>query len=154
MPLARRWAQLGAAIRCKADDRGAVSSPSKGSPAFFFLGRAIAWLSILAIGVLSLLPAEDIVRTNLGGHSEHVLAYATTTLFVSASYRAGSWFRVPSALSAYAALLEFLQQFSPGRTAGIDGVFFSLMGIALGVCAFRIGRGVLVWWQGPPRRAS
>ena len=53
--------------------------------------RPISWGCIILIAVLSLLPAEEMVRTNLGGHVEHVTAYAGTTFLLCFSYPGCKW---------------------------------------------------------------
>jgi len=52
-----------------------------------------SWLKLVAgmatagcvgmIGLLSLMPAEKVARTSLGGHVEHVLAYFVTAWIAS-----------------------------------------------------------------------
>ena len=45
-----------------------------------------AWGCVVAIAVLSLLPAQELVRTGLGGHIEHAVAYAGTAFTVALAY--------------------------------------------------------------------
>jgi len=99
---------------------------------------AAAWTLIVAIGVLSLLPKEEMVRTGLGGHIEHVLAYAGTAAVVAYAYgvRRAPVFTV--GLIAYAGVLEFLQRFSPGRVSSIEDFAFSAIGVLLGLALFAI----------------
>ena len=40
--------------------------------------RLPAWGCVILLAVLSLLPAEEMVRTGVDGHLEHVIAYAGT----------------------------------------------------------------------------
>jgi hypothetical protein len=67
------------------------------------------------LAVLSLLPAEERVRTRLGGHIEHAIAYVGTALLLGLSYPAWDWKRIAAALVIYAGILDLLQNFSPGR---------------------------------------
>ena len=89
-----------------------------------------------ALGVLSLLPAEEMVRTGLNGQAEHVMAYAGTGLLSALAWpRFGRW-RVAAALVAYAGALELGQHLSPGRhPAWIDWLASSSGALAGVWCA-------------------
>jgi hypothetical protein len=65
------------------------------------------------IAVLSLLPAEDMVRTGLGGHIEHAAAYAGTALLAGVGFSRHGLGRIAAMLVVYAGVLEPLQHFSP-----------------------------------------
>jgi VanZ family protein len=94
-------------------------------------GRLAAWTCIAVIAVLSLAPSETMVRTGAGGHVEHAVAYAGTTLLAAAMF--GRWGRVVAGLLVYAAVLEMLQHFSPGRTCSLVDYLFSAFGVVTGV---------------------
>jgi len=93
--------------------------------------RFMTWVCVLAIAVLSLMPADLMVRTGFEGRIEHFVAYAGTMMTAGFGYgmqRGGLPKMV--ALCAYAAVLEVLQNFSPGRhpslldfAASCSGVF-------------------------------
>jgi VanZ family protein len=95
--------------------------------------RIAAWCCILATAALSLLPAENIQRSSIGGHVEHVLAYAVTSIFVALAYPAWRLAWILAALMVYAASLEYLQHFSPGRSPSILDFTFSGLGICGGL---------------------
>jgi VanZ family protein len=98
--------------------------------------RALAWCAVAVVGVLSLLPSKQVVRTSLDGHIEHVLAYAGTAFLLSLAYRDRSKLALCAAMITYAGALEYLQQFSPGRTSQFADFAFSSVGIICGlVCA-------------------
>ena len=105
--------------------------------------RACAWLCIAAIAILSLLPGASIQRSDLGGHAEHVLAYAGTATVFSFAYRMLGPHRTFLMLTACAACLEYLQRFSPGRTSSFFDFLYSMAGVALGVAVFLLGRSVM-----------
>jgi VanZ family protein len=90
-------------------------------------------LCVLAIALLSLLPADRITRTTLGGHLEHVFAYLATASIAGMAYRERPLAQVVLALIAYAGSLEFLQRFPPGRSSSLEDFVFSALGIALGI---------------------
>lgn len=81
--------------------------------------RFAAWGCNAAVAVLSLTPSEQMLRTGLSGHVEHVLAYAATALITAMAFSERGLSRIALALLVYAGGLEFLQRFSPGRTSSI-----------------------------------
>ena len=97
-------------------------------------GLRFAALGCMAlIAVLSLLPAEDMVRTGLGGHIEHAAAYAGTALLVGFGFSRYGLGRIAAMLVVYAGVLEPLQHFSPGRHPGLDGWLASSFGVLVGI---------------------
>ena len=109
----------------------------------YLLGRKIAlrvaaWTCIFAIAVLSLAPTKTIPRTGVGGKLEHVIAYAIATFLTALAYNDG-W-RVIISFLSYAGVLEFLQQFSPGRMSSVGDYLFSAVGIGIGVAVFALLR--------------
>ena len=97
--------------------------------------RVAAWFCIGVIGVISLLPGADVapVRTSMGGHVEHLLTYAVTSLITTIAYLDHSRFKIAGWLILYAAGLELLQRYSPGRLSSFEDLAFSTAGILLGV---------------------
>jgi VanZ family protein len=92
-------------------------------------------ICILLLAVLSLLPAEEMVRTRLSGHIEHAMAYAATTLLLRLGYGRWGWLQPAAALVCYAGILEHMQHFSPGRHPGVDDWVASSIGVVLGSAA-------------------
>lgn len=91
--------------------------------------RSLTWCCVVLLGVLSLLPAEDMVRTGAPSQLEHFLAYAATGAVAMAAYGVSHGrMRIFAALWAYAALLEYLQHFSPGRQPAIEDFAASALG--------------------------
>lgn len=102
---------------------------------------AAAWSCIVTIAILSLLPGEEMVRTDLGGHAEHVFGYSITALIVAYAYHSIPPYRLFGALIFCAACLEYLQRFSPGRNSRLVDFAFSALGVAVGAAIFfGIGR--------------
>lgn len=78
--------------------------------------RILTWGCVCLLALLSLLPAQEMVRTGIPGGLEHFLAYAGSASIATAAYgRKCGPMRVIGFLGAYAGLLEWLQHFSPGR---------------------------------------
>jgi VanZ family protein len=91
--------------------------------------------AILALAVLSLLPGAARPHTGASGNLEHLLAYTgAAALLVLAFPVARSW-RAAAALAVMAAVLEILQLWIPGRSAGLDNWAFSSLGAGLGALA-------------------
>jgi len=97
--------------------------------------RVTAWFCIGVIGIISLLPAAEVapVRTSIGGHGEHLLTYAVTTLITVLAYLDQSRAKIGGSLILYAAALEFLQRYSPGRLSSLEDLAFGTAGIILGL---------------------
>ena len=105
--------------------------------------RLLAWGCVGLLAVLSLLPAEEVVRTGLGGYVEHMLAYAGTALLMRLGHPGRKAWWIAAGLVIYAGLLECLQYYSPGRTPAIEGWLTSSLGALVGTgIAHRLG-GVL-----------
>jgi len=102
--------------------------------------RVTAWSCIGVIGVMSLLPGAEVapVRTNMGGHGEHLLTYAVATLITAIAYPHQSRFKIAGCLILYAAVLEFLQRYSPGRLSSFEDLAFSAAGVILGLAIFHL----------------
>ncbi|MGI4794900.1 MAG: VanZ family protein [Janthinobacterium lividum] len=97
-----------------------------------FVLKLAAWACIALLAILSLLPADEIVRTSFGGHVEHATAYAGATLLLRLGYPGQRVVSQVTALIAYAAGLEYLQHFSPGRTPAVGDWIFSSIGVLIG----------------------
>ena len=78
--------------------------------------RVLTWCCVILLPVLSLLPAQHMVRTGFPGRLEHFVAYAGSAAIAMAGYGAsrGSM-QIIGGFWAYAGILEYLQHFSPGR---------------------------------------
>lgn len=79
---------------------------------------------MIILAVLSLLPAQNVVRTGMPGELEHSVAYAGSASIAIAGYGRGVAVRIVGLFWIYAALLGHLQHFSPGRHPSIG--FFAV----------------------------
>jgi VanZ family protein len=94
--------------------------------------RAVTWCCVLVLAVLSLLPAQDLVRTRLPGRVEHFIAYAGSAAIAMAGYGASrGTIQIIGGFWVYAGILEYLQHFSPGRHLALGDFASSALG-ALG----------------------
>ena len=109
-------------------------------------GRLLVTSCIVALAILSLLPSAMTARTGVGGHIEHMVAYAGTAFLAAAVFSA--WGRVAIALVAYAGTLEMLQHLSPGRTPSLVDFMFSAGGVLAGVGALAL---LARWLLAPPK---
>jgi VanZ family protein len=110
--------------------------------------RLLSWGCIALLAALSLLPAQEMVRTGLPGLSEHFIAYAgTAALSVFGRGQGAAAFRAAGLLVAYAATLEWLQNFSPGRHPELRDFFASSVGVLAGtllaLLALRLARRIV-----------
>ena len=95
--------------------------------------QACVWIVCASVlGTLSLLPAGSIHRTTFGNHAEHAIAYAAAAFLVVLAQREHPSSRALVLLILYAATLEYLQRFSPGRMPQMEDFLFSALGILIG----------------------
>ena len=89
--------------------------------------------SLLFIVVYSLMPQTERVNTGFPGGIEHVLAYSLTGLLLGLSIRIKKGpFLAATHLTWLSCLLEFLQQWSPGRHPRISDAIISAAAGTLG----------------------
>ena len=78
--------------------------------------RVLTWCCVILLAILSLLPDQQMVRTGLPGRFEHFIAYAGSAAIAVAGYGATrGGMQIIGGFWVYAAILEYLQRFSPGR---------------------------------------
>ena len=95
---------------------------------------AAGYIGYAMIVVLSLLPAQSRPHSGFAGEYEHWIAYALVGGAFAAGYltiRARLFAGL--ALTASAALLELLQNFTPGRTPELSGFLASSLGAWIGI---------------------
>jgi VanZ family protein len=98
-------------------------------PLATIFGRA-GWLSVIAIAALSLVPAEARPETGASPQIEHAFAYAGTAFLLAAGYRRP--LLTAAFLLGYAACLEMLQHWVPGRHSLVVHYLASSAGVLLG----------------------
>jgi VanZ family protein len=95
--------------------------------------RVLTWCCVILLAVLSLLPAEEMVRTGLPGRLEHFVAYAGSAAIAVVGYGASrGGVQMIGGFWVYAAILEYLQHFSPGRHPAIGDFAASAFGALCG----------------------
>jgi hypothetical protein len=101
---------------------------------------ALTLLPVRAFAVLSLLPAIKMVRGVVPAPVGHFVAYAVSGALAMAVYGASrGGIQIIGGFWAYAAALEYLQHFSPGRYPSIAAFIGSALGALCG------GLLVLLW---------
>lgn len=105
--------------------------------------RLAAWICFGVVALLSLLPSAELVRTSLGGHVEHAMAYAGLAALMRLGYPAPGLGRLVLVLVIYAGLLEYLQNFSPGRSPAVADWLASSVGVLIGGCVVHWATGRL-----------
>ena len=109
--------------------------------------RILAWFCVILLAVLSLLPAQDMVRTGVLGQLEHFVAYAGSATIAIAGYgRRRGMAQIIGLFWIYAGVLGCLQHFSPGRHPSIMDFAASALGAFFGglATAFLVRR----LWKG------
>jgi VanZ family protein len=97
------------------------------------LFRLLTWFCVILLAILSLLPADEMVRTGLPGKLEHFIAYAGSAAIAVAGYgRSRGNMRIIVLFWIYAGTLEYLQHFSPGRHPSIADFAASALGAPCG----------------------
>jgi hypothetical protein len=104
--------------------------------------RVLTWCCVIALAVLSLLPAQELAdlallpalemaRTRLSPQLEHFLAYVGAIAMAGYGPSRGSM-RVIGGLWMCAGALEYLRHFSPGRHPSIEDFAASALGALCG----------------------
>ena len=95
--------------------------------------RAVGWLGVVAITVLSLVPGSFRPHVLAVSQFEHVAAYALTAVALVLGYPGR---RAPRTivllLTFYAALMELAQLFIPGRNASLIDIAAGGLGAGIG----------------------
>ena len=124
--------------------RGSAIGDVARMPASFIIAssRIGTWCCIVVLAVLSLLPADEMVRTGFPGGAEHFVAYAGSAAIAMAGYgRSRGSVQIIGGFWVYAAMLEYLQHFSPGRHPAIEDFALSAAGALCG------GLAVALFWR-------
>jgi VanZ family protein len=99
--------------------------------------RSAAWLCLVLLAALSLIPSDVQVRSGIPGGYEHAIAYfGTATMFMLCYPKRGLLIAV--GLVAYGSLLETLQLIAPGRMPQVADAGASGAGALLGVLLWTV----------------
>ena len=97
--------------------------------------RVLTWCCVFLLAVLSLLPAQEMVRTGLPGQLEHFAAYAGSAAIAMAGYvESRGSAQIIGGFWVYAAILEYLQHFSAGRHPAIGEFAASALAVRRARC--------------------
>jgi len=101
--------------------------------------RSLTWCCVVVLAFLSLLSAQDTVRTGFPGQLEHFAAYAGSAAIAMAGYglNRGAT-RLIEGFLLYAGTLEYLQHFSPGRNPALEDFAASALGALCGGIAIAL----------------
>ena len=95
--------------------------------------RVLTWCCVILLAILSLLPDRQMMRTALPGRGEHFVAYAGSAAIAMAGYGATrGGMQIIGGFWVYAAVLEYLQHFSPGRHPALGDFAASALGALCG----------------------
>jgi len=102
---------------------------------------------IIALAAFAWLPATIMMRTTLGGHSEHFVAYLGTAILMGLTFQKSPRLTVQCVLLiVYAAVLEAGQLYSPGRHASFQDLAFSAAGVVIGGLFLSMARTRVLSW--------
>ena len=105
---------------------------------------------IIALAILAWLPATIMMRTVLGGHVEHFVAYLCTAISMGLMFQKSPRLTVQCVLLiVYAAVLEAGQLYSPGRHASFQDLAFSAAGVVTGGLFLSMARPRVLSWLRP-----
>jgi hypothetical protein len=113
--------------------------------------RCAAWFCVVLITCLSLVPHDLEIRTQAPAGIEHAVAYGGTAALMILAYPSWPVWTIVGSLAVYSGLMELLQNFSPGRHPGLDGMLWSSAGAIVGGLAIAFLRGRM---QGRDEAAS
>jgi hypothetical protein len=103
--------------------------------------RVLTWACVVVLAVLSLMPAEEMVRTGLPGQFEHTIAYAGSAAIGMGGYGSSRGaLPILGGFWLYAGILEYLQHFVPGRHPSIVDFAASAVGVLCGGLAVALFR--------------
>lgn len=109
--------------------------------------RAAFFSCLIALAVLSWLPATIMTRTILGGHAEHFVAYLGTAMLMGLTFQKSPRLTVQCVLLiVYAAVLEAGQLYSAGRHASFQDLAFGAAGVVIGGLFFSMARTRVLSW--------
>jgi hypothetical protein len=98
------------------------------------LARMAAWLAVLIIIILSVVPGDMRPHVLGNNHVEHFVAYFISgCLFAIGYQRPMQWLSSGVLLTICAASLEFVQLWIPGRTASVRDFEVSTIGACIGL---------------------
>ncbi|GGH15726.1 hypothetical protein GCM10007036_15900 [Alsobacter metallidurans] len=87
---------------------------------------------VAVIVILSVVPGADRPHTGASGQFEHFMAYSGATFLIGIAAARPPTLALPLAFATLAALLEWVQQFIPGRTSQLIDWVASSFGGAIG----------------------
>lgn len=116
--------------------------------------RKACWLGVGLIAVASLLPGSDRPDIGAPGQVQHLLAYCLASLVFFYGRDGRNMTGYILGFCAYAGVLEFLQQFIPGRTPRLSDVAASAAGVALGVALATVARSIGASADSAPRASE
>jgi len=96
------------------------------------LPKTMAWLLVVAITVLSVVPPASRPVTYAPHNLEHILVYLATGLAFGIGYPKRPW-TLAIGLVAFAGAIEFVQLFIPGRHARLSDFIIDALAGCLGV---------------------
>lgn len=108
--------------------------------------RALAWLFIIAILVLSFVPASDRPTTGTSSNLEHLAIYVATGFAFAGGY-AERLLVVTGGLVLFSGILEVMQNLAPTRHARLSDFLIDAGASMLGIVLFVVAKRILSLWR-------
>jgi VanZ family protein len=111
------------------------------------LAKAAAWILVIAITVLSVVPPSQRPVTGVASSNfEHLAIYLASGLAFAVGYR-DRLLIVTCGLVAFAGMIELVQLFIPGRHARLSDFLIDSAASCLGVALFAVGNRIFRWMR-------
>jgi VanZ family protein len=112
-------------------------------PMLLRLAQFVFWAACIFTLVCALLPSQHVIHIFKWDKAEHFLAFYVLTGLAVAAFPRGSLFGIAAALSAFGAVIEFLQGLSfVGRDRDFQDWVTDTVAIGIALAPM-----LLVWWR-------
>jgi VanZ family protein len=112
-------------------------------PMLLRLAQFVFWAACIFTLVCALLPSQHVIHIFNWDKAEHFLAFYVLTGLAVAAFPRGSLFGIAAALSAFGAVIEFLQGLSfVGRDRDFQDWVTDTVAIGMALAPI-----LLVWWR-------
>ena len=106
--------------------------------------KIISVVCVVIIVILSWAPGNEMVRTGIDGHIEHILAYTGASVFFFLTFaKSRGVLAVVIVMTLFAGIMEIGQRFVPGRNSSVWDFLASASGVVLGCAIERVARRLL-----------
>ncbi|MCZ6617297.1 MAG: VanZ family protein [Gammaproteobacteria bacterium] len=102
------------------------------------LMRTAFWLPWVACTYLAFAPSPPDTVFRISDVVLHGMAFSYLTFALGLAHRSGNWVGTVAWMVAYGAAIELVQSFEPQRSAELKDMLVDVVGIGIGVVAFKL----------------